>query len=398
MADGDRCSLRLPDGSLFLGFDCSTQSLKATVLDANLTIVAYDAVHFDSDLPHYSTKGGVLRDWTEPGRIVSPPLMWAEALELLLHKLRPKVDYGSVVAVSGSAQQHGSVYWNKGASAVLASLDPTKNLAPQLAFAFATPESPVWMDSSTTEQCREVEAALGGALVLAGMTGCRAHERCTGPQVRKMYQTRWSVYDSTERISLVSSFMASVLIGGYACIDETDGAGMNLMDIVTRELRKDALEATAPNLEEKIGKLAPGHAVAGNLAPFFVQRFQFTSDCLVVQWSGDNPNSLAGLTLSNPGDLAISLGTSDTVFGITDAPEPSVDGNILPNPVDPKTYMVMLCYKNGSLTREEIRNHYAERSWDVFNKLLEQTDPLNGGKLGFYYQEHEILPPLPGYF
>lgn len=156
--------------------------------------------------------------------------------------------------------------------------------------------------------------------------------------------------------------------------------------------------ATAPNLEEKIGKLAPGHAVAGNLAPFFVQRFQFTSDCLVVQWSGDNPNSLAGLTLSNPGDLAISLGTSDTVFGITDAPEPSVDGNILPNPVDPKTYMVMLCYKNGSLTREEIRNHYAERSWDVFNKLLEQTDPLNGGKLGFYYQEHEILPPLPGYF
>uniref|UniRef100_A0A453CCK7 Carbohydrate kinase FGGY C-terminal domain-containing protein n=1 Tax=Aegilops tauschii subsp. strangulata TaxID=200361 RepID=A0A453CCK7_AEGTS len=36
-----------------------------------------------------------------------------------------------------------------------------------------------------------------------------------------------------------------------------------------------------------------------------------------------------------------------------------------------------------------------EKSWDVFNNLLEQTDPLNGGKLGFYYKEHEILPPLP---
>uniref|UniRef100_A0A453CCS0 Carbohydrate kinase FGGY C-terminal domain-containing protein n=1 Tax=Aegilops tauschii subsp. strangulata TaxID=200361 RepID=A0A453CCS0_AEGTS len=124
-------------------------------------------------------------------------------------------------------------------------------------------------------------------------------------------------------------------------------------------------------------------------------RFQFTSNCLVVQWSGDNPNSLAGLTLSNPGDLAISLGTSDTVFGVTDVPEPSLDGNILPNPVDPSTYMVMLCYKNGSLTREDIRDRYAEKSWDVFNNLLEQTDPLNGGKLGFYYKEHEILPPLP---
>ncbi|KAF0915606.1 hypothetical protein E2562_037461 [Oryza meyeriana var. granulata] len=394
MADGDHC--RLPNDSLFLGFDCSTQSLKATVLDADLTVVTYDAVHFDSDLPHYGTQGGVLRDPADPGRVVSPPLMWAEALELLLARLRPRVDYARVAAVSGSAQQHGSVYWKHGAAAAaLASLDPAKNLAPQLAAALATPESPVWMDSSTAAQCREVEEAMGGALELATVTGCRAHERCTGPQIRKMYQTRRQVYDTTERVSLVSSFMASLLIGGYACIDETDGAGMNLMDIATREMRRDALEATAPDLEHKIGKLAPAHAVAGTLAPYFVQRFQFRSNCLVVQWSGDNPNSLAGLTLSDPGDLAISLGTSDTVFGITDLPEPSLDGNILPNPVDPKTYMVMLCYKNGSLTREDVRNHYAEGSWDVFNKHLEKTAPLNGGKLGYYYKEPEILPPLP---
>jgi len=83
------------------------------------------------------------------------------------------------------------------------------------------------------------------------------------------------------------------------------------------------------------------------------------------------------------------------VFGVTDSPEPTLEGNIFPNPVDPKTYMVLLCYKNGSLTREDLRNRYAERSWDMFNRLLEETAPLNGGKLGFYYKEHEILPPLP---
>lgn len=66
----------------------------------------------------------------------------------------------------------------------------------------------------------------------------------------------------------------------------------------------------------------------------------------------------------------------------------------------------------------DVRNRYAEKSWDVFNKFLQQTQPLNGrfhktpsmypisdltllllligGKLGFYYKEHEILPPLPG--
>jgi xylulokinase len=227
-----------------------TRSLKATVLDAGLGIVATDSVHFDSDLPHYGTRGGVLRhqDPAERGRIVSPPLMWAEALDLLLGRLRSRADLRRVAAVSGSAQQHGSVYWAKGAGAALAALDPAagEGLAPQLAAAgaLAAPESPVWMDSSTAAQCREVEAAMGGPLRLARLTGCRAHRRCTGPQIRKMHQTRphAQVYEATERVSLVSSFMASLLVGGYACIDETDGAGMNIMDIDTRQLRQDALQ------------------------------------------------------------------------------------------------------------------------------------------------------------
>ncbi|XP_074564378.1 xylulose kinase 2 [Curcuma longa] len=385
----------LPEDALFLGFDSSTQSLKATVLDDNLVIVASESIHFDSELPHYKTKDGVYRDTSENGRIVSPTLMWVEALDLLLGKLKSKVDYKKIVAISGSGQQHGSVYWSKNGKAILASLDPLKSLRIQLEDAFSVKDSPIWMDGSTTSQCREIEVAVGGALELSKLTGSRAYERYTGPQIRKLYQTKPDVYNNTERISLVSSFMASLLIGDYASIDETDGAGMNLMDIKQRIWSKIVLEATAPGLEEKLGQLFPAHAVAGLISSYFVDRFDFRKDCVIIQWSGDNPNSLAGLTLNTPGDLAISLGTSDTVFGITSEPKPSLEGHVFPNPVDPNCYMVMLVYKNGSLTREDVRNRYAERSWDVFNSYLEKTPPLNGGRLGFYYKEHEILPPLP---
>ncbi|KAH9604550.1 hypothetical protein KSS87_023022 [Heliosperma pusillum] len=384
-----------PQDSLFLGFDSSTQSLKATVLDSNLHIVATELVNFDSDLPHYKTKDGVYRDASINGRIVSPTLMWIEALDKMLQKLSSKIDFGKVVGVSGSGQQHGSVYWKKGSSVILSSLNSQKPLVEQLGEAFSIKESPIWMDSSTTEQCKKIEEALGGPLELSRLTGSRAHERFTGPQIRRIFETQPDAYKNTERISLVSSFMASLFVGCYACIDETDGAGMNLLDIKQRTWSKKALDATASNLEEKLGKPAPAYAVAGFIAPYFVERFHFSKNCLVIQWSGDNPNSLAGLTLNTPGDLAISLGTSDTVFGITNDPQPRLEGHVFPNPVDTKGYMVMLCYKNGSLTREDIRDQYAEKSWDIFNKYLQQTPPLNDGKLGFYYKEHEILPPLP---
>lgn len=386
----------LPKDSLFLGLDSSTQSLKATVLDSNLKVVVSETVHFDTELPQYKTKDGVYRDSNENGRIVSPTLMWVEALDILLDKLtRSEFDFKRIAAVSGSGQQHGSVYWKNGSLAKLASLDPKRRLRDQLNDAFSTGESPIWMDSSTTAQCREIEKAAGGPLELSRLTGSRGYERFTGPQIRKLFLTKPDVYHKTERISLVSSFMASLLIGGYASIDVTDAAGMNLMDIRERVWSKLVLEATAPSLEEKLGKLEPAHAVAGSIAPYYVERFHFNKNCLVVQWSGDNPNSLAGLTLDTPGDLAISLGTSDTVFGISSEPQPRLEGHVFPNPVDPKSYFVMLVYKNGSLTREDVRNRCAEGSWDVFNKKLEETTPLNGGKLGFYYKEHEIIPPLP---
>nr|GMD93907.1 xylulose kinase-like [Ipomoea batatas] len=386
----------LPHDALFLGFDSSTQSMKVTVLDANLNIVATEMVNFDSELPHYKTKDGVYRDASINGRIVSPTLMWVEALELVLQRLeKSKLDFGKVAAISGSGQQHGSVYWKTGSSGILSSLDPKKLLLEQLGEAFSTKESPIWMDSSTTEQCKAIEKAVGGPLELSKITGSRAYERFTGPQIRRVFETQPEVYKNTERISLVSSFMASLFIGSYASIDHTDGAGMNLMDIKQRAWSKTALEATAPGLEEKLGKLAPAYGVAGPIASYFVERYHFNKNCLIINWSGDNPNSLAGLTLNTPGDLAISLGTSDTVFGITTDHNPSLEGHVFPNPVDTQGYMVMLCYKNGSLTREDIRNKCADKSWDAFNKHLESTPPLNGGKLGFYYKDHEILPPLP---
>lgn len=64
-------------------------------------------------------------------------------------------------------QQHGTVYWQTGAEELLKSLNPDSFLHTQLTSAFSVASSPVWMDSSTTEQCRQLEEAVGGPQVRA---------------------------------------------------------------------------------------------------------------------------------------------------------------------------------------------------------------------------------------
>ena len=53
----------------------------------------------------------------------------------------------------------------------------------------------------------------------------------------------------------------------------------------------------------------------------------------------------------------------------------------------------MLCYKNGALAREEVRDRYAAGDWARFNELVEKTPPGNGDLVGLYFPLPEIIPP-----
>ena len=90
------------------------------------------------------------------------------------------------------------------------------------------------MDSSTSAECRHLENAIGGPLELAKRSGSRAYERFTGNQISKIYKSNRTAYENCERISLVSSFIASLFLGDYAPIDYSDGSGMNLLNIRTK--------------------------------------------------------------------------------------------------------------------------------------------------------------------
>src|SRR5256886_15052937 len=100
----------------------------------------------------------------------------------------------------GAAQHQGSIYLNAAATPRLARLDPRQPLVTQLSGMLSRAEAPIWMDSSTTAQCAAIASAVGGNDALARLTGSRAFERFTGPQIRKYHEQDPSGYAATERI------------------------------------------------------------------------------------------------------------------------------------------------------------------------------------------------------
>jgi len=381
--------------SLFLGLDSSTQSLSAVVLDTECgEVVADNSVNFGNDLPQFGQPHGYDESGAR-GEVHANPLMWLEALDLLLSKMRKAgLDFSKIRAVSGSGQQHGSVYLRSCFSEKLAGLDAGSDLKSQLAGCLTRESSPIWMDSSTSTECAEIAEAVGGNEIVCAKSGSVAVERFTSPQIRKFAKDDPEAFGRTGVIHLVSSFFASILAGKNVAIDYGDGAGMNLMNLADKDWDQNLVDATADGLLQKLPPCAPSTTKSGPISSYFVEKYGFSPTCETIIWSGDNPCSLIGMGAASPGKVVISLGTSDTLFAAMLEPrtDPNGFGHVFGNPAG--GYMSLICFKNGSLAREAVKAQF-DLDWSAFeNEALSRTPVGNGGLMMLPFYEPEITPAL----
>lgn len=233
----------------------------------------------------------------------------------------------------------------------------------------------------------------------------------------RMKRVRPGVYDATARISLVSSWLASLLLGAIAPLDVGDVCGMNLWDMPNQRYSEELLAlaaggrgAPAAELRRKLGEpVMDGGATLGRVSPYFVRRYGFAPECAVVPFTGDNPATILALPL-RPLDAIVSLGTSTTFLMNTPKYKPDGAYHFFNHPTTRGNYMFMLCYKNGGLAREKVRDALPQTStntsgggddpWAAFNKAVLDTPPLDvaqdsdRAKLGLYFYLRETVPNI----
>jgi xylulokinase len=237
----------------------------------------------------------------------------------------------------------------------------------------------------------------------------------------KLKRKHPEIYAQTTNITLVSNFLASLFLGEIAPLDISDVCGMNLWDIQKRRWHPDLLQLTAggrqsdgAELRRKLGEVRmDGGGSMGSIASYFVQRYGFSEQCQIVPFTGDNPATILSLPLRAQ-DAIVSLGTSTTFLMSTRkyAPGPAV--HFFNHPTTPGLYMFMLCYKNGGLAREKVRDAIANMptdsdlthrpevahpgSWELFEKIILNTPSLgrkndeDDAKIGLFFPLPEIVP------
>jgi len=348
---------------LYLGLDCGIDTLTAIVIEGEgprRSPVFEHVLNFDRDLPIYGTTAGV-RHGGDPADAHASAIMWADALDgmMAILAVSAEVDLHQLRGISGSARPHASVYLNRFARDTFRSFDHTLPLARQLVGAFSRHDSPVSIEASVRDQIRDF------------------HDQQPG------------VYAATTRIHTVASFLASLLVGGDAPIDFSDGSGTGLMDLAAGDWSTAALEATAPGLRMRLPEVRPSSTIAGALAAYWQARYSLPAAAVVV-WTADTPSTLIGAGAVTAGTVAISLGASDLVLACTREPRPGAAG-VFALPTG--GFASAVHFRNGSLARDFIRNSYG-LDWPACSRLLEQTPAGNHGVFMLPWLEDGTTPPV----
>jgi xylulokinase len=172
---------------------------------------------------------------------------------------------------------------------------------------------------------------------------------------------------------------------------------MNLLDIQSETERGAAeKEGGAVSYGWDPTAVAAAGITPSQLGPAPVPSTTLVLPNLVVG-TGDNPSSLVSLSLSLPGTVGVSLGTSDvvmTTMAARDAkPGKGLHLFVSPSRVDERG--ALLCFSNGALVRREVAEAVVGGDWGLFDEAFFATEPQCGhprDTARFYWRTPELLP------
>ncbi|NYG15516.1 xylulokinase [Arthrobacter psychrochitiniphilus] len=277
----EKMSAAKASGQLVVGIDSSTQSCKVVAIElaTGVQVATASAAHPD----------GTFLD----------PRLWTAALEEAWAAAGIAALAGKVAAVAVAAQQHGMV-------AVDAENVPVHDAL-------------LWNDIRSAEEASTMVAELGAQTWIDAVNVLPVAS-FTLTKLAWLARNRPAAAARVRTVGLPHDWLNLQLTGSWST-DRSDATGTAYFDPLSNGYRHELLEQFFGGVPELPPVLDP-EASAGTLLPCWGE-----SAAVVGAGMGDNAGAALGLELA-PGEIVVSIGTSGTVFAVSEHPIHDVSGQI----------------------------------------------------------------------
>ncbi|HLI02315.1 MAG TPA: xylulokinase [Acidimicrobiales bacterium] len=334
--------------TLVAGVDCSTQSTKVVVVDESGKIVA------QASAPHRVTGTGGARE--------TDPAVWESALATAL---RATGRAAEVEAISIAGQQHGLVVVD----------GDGRPLRPSM----------LWNDTRSASDAAAIVETLGGDQRIADRVGSTLTPAFTVSKWAWLRRNEPEVAAAARGVRLPHDHINAVLTG-QASTDRSDASGTGWWSPADEAYAGDVLGLPAVDLDPARlpPVLGPGDS-AGTVTPAASERFGLRAG--VVVGAGVADNASAGLALAlEPGEAALSLGTSGTAFATSPTPSADPSGVVAGFASADGRYLPLACTLNATVAVDRVASWLGVKRHEV--------EP-SGGIVCLPWLDGERTPNLP---
>ncbi len=264
----------------YIGIDLGTSGVKTLLLGADGTVVSSVTKEYPLSFPQSG--------WSEQN-----PEDWYAQTFAALQALCADIDPKDVRAFSFSGQMHGLVLLDENDAVIRPAI--------------------LWNDGRSSEETARLNENRD---FLLDHTGNIAFAGFTLPKLLWVKAHEPALFSRIRRVLLPKDYLAFRLTGHY-CTDVSDASGTLYFDVANRCWSKEILSACGVD-ELWLPKVLESDETAGMLLPSIAQSLGMENVAVIIG-AGDNAAAAVGTGAVKVGDCNLSLGTSGTVFCVSDS-------------------------------------------------------------------------------
>jgi len=324
--------------AFLLGYDVGSSSVKATLMDAGTGKAVASATSPDKELEIIAEKIG----WAE-----QRPQTWWEHVVKATQQIKADADFdaGDVEAIGISYQMHGLVCVD----------GDNQVLRPSI----------IWCDSRAVEIGEQAAKTIGCDKCLKQLFNLPGN--FTASKLRWVKENEGDLYAKISKIMLPGDYIAMKMTGEIRTTPSGLSEGI-MWDFESDELAQFVLDNYGIS-GDLIADRVPTFSMQGELTSGAAEELGLAAGTKISYRAGDQPNNALSLGVLEPGEIAVTAGTSGVVYGVGDKKnyDPKSRVNVfvhVNHSKDDPRYGVLLCLNGTGILNSWLKHNFGGAGLD----------------------------------